>query len=354
METTLNREQIAKLDSQQLLSSIEVLHKQIADAWSTTNSMEFPEEYKKAKKIVWFGMGGSQLGIDFIKSVYLDQLTVPVEIVNDYHIPAIVDEDTLVVLSSYSGTTEEVVTVSKEILSRTKMVMVITTGGDLEQFASDNSLPAYIFNPVHNPSNQPRMAVGYSVAGTMGAFAAMGYIKVTQKEIDGVVAHVDSMNAAFGADNEDNNTAKKLATQMNDVVPIMISSEFLQGAAHVMTNQINENGKQFAVRFPIPEMNHHLIEGLVFPADNKPLMVFLQSSLYHERNQVRHRVTEGVAKDNGLTTAMINMRGESRLQQAFELLLFGSYVSLYRAILNGTDPSPIPNVDLLKEELKKA
>lgn len=349
----LDRKHIQSLDSQNMLSSIEVLHKQVAEAWNATSTTVYPEQYKQAKRIVWFGMGGSQLGIDLVKNLAIDTLTVPIEIVNDYTIPAIVDKDTLVVLSSYSGTTEEVTTVARGILTKTQMVVVTSTGGDLEAFATEHQLPAYIFNPVHNPSNQPRMAVGYSVAGTLGMFSALGFVEVTQSDIDATVEHIQSLHAQFGPDNSENNTAKQLAEQMADTIPMIISSEFLQGSAHVMTNQMNENSKQFAARFPIPEMNHHLIEGFIFPKENKPLMVFITSNLYHPRNQKRHEVTMQLARDNGLPAARVGMQGKTKLNQAMELLVFGSYVSLYRAVLNGVDPAPIPNVDYLKNALKQ-
>ena len=123
-----------------------------------------------------------------------------------------------------------------------------------------------------------------------------------------------------------------------------------------MTNQTNENGKHIAGRFPIPEMNHHLIEGLVYPKEllEQTLFVFITSDLYHPRNQVRHKVTAEVVEKNNIGTGEINLTGSSKFIQAFELLLYGSYLSFYLAMVHEIDPSPIPNVDYLKEALKKA
>ncbi len=354
---SLERTEIAKLDTQNMLSSIEVLHKQCTDAWEATKKTEFPDSYRKVDRIVWFGMGGSALGIDVIKSLFADEMTLPIEIVNGYDIPAIVNENTLAVLSSYSGTTEEVVNVSKTILEKTKNVFVVTTGGDLEEFAKKNELPSYIFNPEFNPSNQPRMAVGYAVMGTLGAFSSLGFVNITDQQVTTMAATLEQLNGKVGADiPAPENPIKQLAIDSQDKLIQFISSEFLYGAAHVMTNQTNENGKHIAGRFPIPEMNHHLIEGLVYPQEilKKTIFIFVKSDLYHERNQVRHKVTAGVVEKNNIHSGEINLTSESKFTQAFELLLYGSYLSFYLSMLHEIDPSPIPNVDYLKAQLKKA
>lgn len=353
----LDKKEIQKLDSQQMLSSIEVLDKQCTDAWSAAKQIQFPQQYRSIDRIVLFGMGGSALGMHFIKTLFSDQLSVPIEIINDYQIPGIVNDKTLAILSSYSGTTEETLAASENILEKTQNVFVITTGGRLREFAEINDLPAYIFEPKFNPSKQPRMAVGYSVMGTCGALSALGFIDLTDDEVNAMAEHLTSLHASLGVNAPlKNNQAKQLAQQIHGRQPVIVSSEFLEGATHVFTNQTNENSKQFAVRFPIPELNHHLIEGFIHPRESldRLLFVFINSKLYHTRNQARYRITNDVVKKNNIATTNIELRGTTKFNQAFELLLIGSYISLYLAILNNLDPSPIPNVDLLKDELKKA
>ncbi len=345
---------IATLDSQQMRASIEVLHKQCADAWEATGKIRFPDSYKAVDRIVLFGMGGSALGMHVVKTIFAQELRIPVDIVNDYTIPLAVTQNTLVILSSYSGTTEETVHVASEILSRTPQVFVITTGGTLSAFAEEHHLPAYIFNPRYNPSNQPRMAVGYSVMGIIGACARLGFITVTDTQVSELVAAMQQWHAVYGIDApEEQNSALRLATACVGTIPVVVSSEFLEGAAHVLTNQINENGKQFAVRFSIPEMNHHLIEGFVYPKPIIPqlLLVLITSELYHPRNQKRYAVTAALADKYQIPSFQVTLQSRTPFHQAMELLLLGSYASFYLAIANGIDPSPIPNVDFLKGAL---
>lgn len=346
---------IAKLDSQRMLSSIEVLQKQCEEAWNSTGAIPFPDTYRSIDRIVLFGMGGSALGMHIVKTVFANELNIPVEIVNDYDIPAQVNASTLAILSSYSGTTEETINAAKTILERTQNVFVVSTGGDLKVFAEQHNLPAYIFTPTFNPSNQPRMAVGYSVMGIIGVCARLGLISVTDADIATLISNMESWHAFYGsAVDETKNPAKQLAKACVGKMPVLISSEFLEGAAHAFTNQLNENSKQFALRFPIPEMNHHLIEGFVYPTSiaAQLLFVFIESTLYHARNQKRYTITAQLAERNGINSTTVTLHATTPLHQAMELLMFGSYTSFYLAIANGIDPSPIPNVTFLKNALQ--
>lgn len=353
----LNRHSVAQYDSKNVLGSIEVFEKQCEEAWSATKNLAFPEAYAAVDRIAVFGMGGSALGADILKTFFRNELQLPIEVVNDYSIPAWVNKKTLAIVSSYSGTTEETVAVAGHILERTQNVFVVTTGGALKKFAEEHGLPSYIFSPTHNPSKQPRMAVGYSVMGMIGACVALGFISVTDADVAGVLRSIQQMQRTLGADvPEATNRAKQLAQQLKGKLPVFISSEFLEGAAHVFANQINENAKQFVARFPIPEMNHHLIEGLVHPADALPelMFVFITSSFYHPRNAIRHGVTEEIVRKQQIATTIVSLTAAKPLEQLFELLLLGSYTSLYLAVLNELDPSPIPNVNYLKDQLKVA
>lgn len=350
----LERTHISEFDSQNMLSSIEILGKQIQDSWDKVKQLELPESYNTIDRVVWMGMGGSALGISAVKHLFLDSISVPVEIVNGYTLPGCVNENTLVVLSSYSGTTEEVLYAAQAVSEKTNKIYVITTGADLGELATQNEWPAYIFDPIHNPCGQPRMAVGYAIGSTLSLFARLGVIEVTDEEIMGSVAYAETLHARFGADADDS-MAKQVATTVQEQIPLFMSSEHLVGITHVINNQTNENGKHFAVRYPIPELNHHLAEGVGHPTEAMKHMhvIMFESKLYHKRNQARYVATAEVLEKNNVTLDRIAIQGSNRLEQMLEVLVFGSYVSLYLAVLHGIDPSPIPFVDMFKERLKE-
>lgn len=332
-----------------MLGSIELLPKQCADAWQAMKKEKLPSAYRDINKIVIFGMGGSLLGMDVIKNLFASELKVPIALVNDYNIPACVDKKTLVILSSYSGSTEETTTVAKTILSRTKKVFVITTGGYLANFAQKKKLPAYFIKPRYNPSKQPRIALGYSIVGQLSLLNKLNLIKISDKHIAAVV------NFLLKKQTTQKKQALALAKKIKNHIPILAASEFLLGNAHVLANQINENGKNFCAYFPIPEMNHHLMEGLSHPQSNKKNLyfIFLNSSLYHERNQRRHDITKKIIKRNKLKYFEYKEKAKNKFLQSFSVLQWGSFLSFFLAQANKIDPSPIPWVDYFKNALQK-
>lgn len=348
-------DKVAEIDQSNVLGSIEALADQVKDAWEETQKISF-KPTREIKNVVVAGMGGSGLGPDVIKHLYKDQLPVPFEVINSYALPAYVNQNSLVVLSSYSGNTEEVLSCAQQAQDRSVQIMIITSGGKLAELAQKENYPAYIINPQYNPSGQPRMAIGYAIMGSLGLLAQAGLIKFTTEEVTEIVQAILTMDDACRlAVPQEQNRAKLLALDIIDRRPVLVASEFLVGAAHVATNQFNENAKIFADYKLIPEINHHLLEGLQFPKSNAAnhLFLFLNSELYQARNQKRMILTQQVVEKKKMDTLAINLQLPSKLAQVFETITLFAYTNFYLAILEKIDPAPIPTVDWFKKQLKK-
>lgn len=338
-----------KLDAQNMIGSIAVLSKQCADAWQAMKKIDIPPTYKKIDKIVLFGMGGSLLGMEVVKNLFVEQLKVPVMIVNDYQMPAYVNRNTLAILSSYSGATEETIFAANKIRQKTKKIFIITTGGTLAAYAKKNKMPIYLINPQYNPCGQPRMAVGYSIMAQLGLCKKLGLIKIEDKEINNLINYLEKNKKNL------QQSARKTAKKIKNTFPIFIASEFLLGNAHILANQTNENGKNMAAWFAIPELNHHLMEGLSNPKTNKHNLtfIFINSPLYYLRNQKRYKITQTVLRKNKINFFEFQPPAKSKLLQSFAVLEWGSFLSYYLALANKIDPSPIPWVDYFKNALQK-
>lgn len=337
------------LDVQNMLGSIDLLNQQCLDAWQAMKSIKLPASYHQINKVVLFGMGGSLLGMEVIKNLFADQLKVPVLIINDYFLPSYIDNNTLAILSSYSGGTEETVFAAQNILKKTKKVFVITTGGFLQKFAHQHRLPTYLINPRYNPCNQPRMALGYSLVGQMSVFNKLGLIKIQDADIKNLAFYL-SQHAR-----KNKELAKQQVKKIKNKVPIFVASEFLLGNVHIAANQTNENGKNMAAYFPLPELNHHLMEGLGNPRTNQKNLIFIliNSHLYYPRNRKRYAITKKVLAKNKVAYLELKLSAHNKILQSFAVLQWGSYLSFYLSQANKIDPSPIPWVDFFKNELQK-
>jgi glucose/mannose-6-phosphate isomerase len=350
-----NLAEIRKLDSENMLGSLELLNKQAEQVWNTAKKMKVPASYKNAKNLVVLGMGGSAIGTHLVKTLFASELRLPVEICNDYHIPAFIDKDSLVVGSSYSGSTEETVAALTEAKKRKAKLLVISAGGKLADFAKKNKIPALIFSTENNPCGSPRMGLGYSIIGQLMLYVKTGLLKLSDAKIKQMIKTLGQYDNEFGVENKiEMNPAKQLALKTIDKSVLYTASEHLLGNAHIAANQMNENGKRFAAYFAIPELNHHLMEGMVNPTSNKEnlFFIFFQSHLYYSRIQKRYEVTKEVLKKNSIQFESYHCREKDKIFQACEVLVLGAYISYYSALLKGIDPTPIPYVDFFKEQMK--
>jgi len=351
-----SREEIAKIDLGNVLGSVEALPQQCLDAWEMSQNISIPESYKHIDNIVMCGMGGSGLGARVIESVYSEELKIPLIRVNGYNLPAFVNDRSLISCSSYSGSTEETIQNASQAIAKNLKWMAIGTGGKLLELAEKHKVPFYKIIPKFNPSNQPRMAIGYSVIGQLALAAHAGIVSIGKKEIKEISEMMSGVIDKTKVEVSENlNPAKKLALAMKSKVIIYVAGEHLTGPVHVVNNQLNENSKNTSFDFQIPELNHHLMEGLKHPETNPKdiLFVFAFSGLYSERVQKRFELTKQVVEKNGIGTFSIELNSSSKLAQAFELIQLGAYANLYLSVLYGQNAAPIPWVDWFKNQMSK-
>ncbi len=347
---------IATLDSQNMLGSIESLALQCQQAWEDVQQISVPKAYRSVERMVLAGMGGSALGGDVVEYAFSRQLTVPFAVSRQYQLPNYVNRKTLCVISSYSGTTEETLAAVRDARRRKAKIIIICAGGTLARYAKKYRLPAYVFDPRFNPSNQPRMALGYSLIGIVGLLQQAGLLQITNRDFNAAIKYLVAQHKQLGVRNpRSKNPAKQAATLAHTRIPILIAADHLSGNAHIAANQINENGKNFAAYFLISELNHHLMEGLSFPQTNPRQLafIFLNSRRYYQRNRTRVTITQRVAKKKKIPTLAYTLSGPSVLAEVLQAVLYSSYVSFFLAMLNAIDPSPIPIVDYFKQQLKK-
>ncbi len=350
------REEMAKLDPKGGLLSIEQIGSQIKQVWEETREISFPNEYQDIRNIVVAGMGGSAYGTHVIQTLFKNELKVPVFSIPDYELPAWVNENTLVLLSSYSGTTEETLSAAADAKKKGAKIIGLTSGGKLSQFLKEGNYPAYIFEPKYNPCGQPRYALGYSVFGQMILLAKTGFLQITEADFQEVLEIVAKAQLALSADvNGEKNAAKLLAFEMLSRIPVIVVAEHLEGAGHVSANALNETAKSYSEYRVVPELNHHLMEGLSFPKTNEQnlLFVVVGSKLYGKSNQKRMQLTAEVIEKNYCEYREIELKSQTKIGQTYEWMMTGIYTAFYLAMLNNQDPVEIPWVNWFKDQLKK-
>lgn len=351
-----NLEEIKKLDPKNVYGSTEMFVDQCRQIWQDAKKVAYPPEYKQGlrpdglkniQNIVFCGMGGSSYGGRIIQNLFKDELPVPIYTNDDYHLPVYVDGSSLVLLSSYSGTTEEVFSCAKEALEKGAKVTGITTGAVLGDFLKTNNLPGLVFTPQFNPSGQPRLGIGYNVLGAIAVLNQIGLVHISDEVIKEAIDELQSGKEQIKLQ------AMEFAKKIFGNMPLIFAAEFLKGNAYILRNQINETAKNFASFADLPDLNHYLMEGLKNPADKKLIVLFLISKLNSDILEKRIALTREVVEKNNIPVLDYEAQGDEKISQMLNVLSFGGYLVLYLAFLYGQDPSVIPWVDYFKEKLSK-
>lgn len=351
-----NIEKLLNFDRNGVYSSISSFAGQVKQAYEEIKHLDIPKTYFTAKNIVIAGMGGSALGGRVIDSLIPQRVRVPIEVFTEFYIPNYVNKDSLVIISSYSGSTQETLKDINEAIKRKAKIFVITTGGELEEIAIKEGLPSYIFKPINNPSGQPRLALGYSVTAIMAFLSRCNYIQLVDEEIEELISFIKNLSIDFSQDKpEYQNLAKRIAINLRGYLPVIVSSEHLVGSCHAFKNQLNETAKTFAVLFDIPELNHHLLEGLKNPTQLRKVLKFLiiESKLFSPEVSRRYPITKEVISKNGYSIINYETLGKNKMLQVFEVIVLSYFVAYYLAFLYQEDPSKIPWVDYFKEKLQE-
>jgi len=309
-------------------------------------------DHRPISNIVVTGMGGSALAALLVKSWLKSELSVPMEVVRTYDLPAYVNENTLVIASSYSGNTEETLNCYDQAKSKGAQIAIIASGGILNDCANDNKI-ACVALPV---GMQPRMAVIYNLRALVALLAHFG---VTTKdkldEIASVSKWLQTETAKWGSDvPTKNNYAKELAQHAVGKTAVFYGGTLTAPVAYKFKISWNENAKNVAFWNELPEFNHNEFIGWTSHPVEKPFAVFdIVSNFENPKILKRFEVTDRLLSGQRPKSTVINLAGKSAIEQLLWGSILADYISIYVAILNGVDPTPVNLIEKLKQELAK-
>ncbi|HSW85222.1 MAG TPA: bifunctional phosphoglucose/phosphomannose isomerase [Candidatus Saccharimonadales bacterium] len=298
--------------------------------------------------VVLAGMGGSALPGVFLRS--WPGTLVPFEIVRDYSLPDYVGEKTLVISSSYSGNTEETLSALDDAEAKGAVIIVIAAGGKLAERAKAKNYPFF-----NIPSGiQPRMCSFYFLAAFLQILEPLG-LTVSGKlaELRKSGEWLKDQIANWRPDEPTKqNSAKILALELIGKSVVVYSGPKLFPAANKWKICFNENAKNVAWTNQYPEFNHNEFIGWTSHPVQKPYAVIeIRSDLENKRVQKRFDASERLLSGKRPSPNVVKPEGETLIKQLLWSSNFGDFVSLYVALLNGLNPTPVDLVEKLKQQL---
>ena len=345
--------EIKRIDKSDMLSFCVEAPKHCQKAAKLAQAVQI--NYSKPQTIIVAGMGGSAIGGELAKDWTREKIDVPIEVCREYSLPVYVNKKTLVFVVSYSGETEESLSVFLDAIKRNCMTFCISSGGKLLEFAEKLNLP-YLRVPSGIP--QPRAALPYLFIPILVILGKIGLVSDVNSEISETIKALAQVSSENSPETPlDDNPSKMLAAKINGTVPVIYGFGIYRAVAQRYKQQFNENSKIPAKSEILPELDHNEIVG--WEAAKKLAKCF--STIFirekDEPEEMRERIEatkELIFDKTTKRTLDVWSVGESMLAKMLYAIYIGDFTSVYLAILRGVDPTPVKTITLLKERITQS
>jgi glucose/mannose-6-phosphate isomerase len=344
-------ERIKKIDKSKMLSFCIDVARHYREAARLAKTVSI--NYCKPRSVIVAGMGGSGIGGELLKDWARDKVAVPIEVCREYSLPAYANNKTLVFVVSYSGETEESLSVFLDAIKRKCMVVCISSGGKLREFARKLNVPH-----LRVPSGMaPRATLPYLFMPLPSILEKIGIVSGVSAEVSDVTRILKLVSLENSPEKpQSGNVSKTLASNICGTIPVVYGFGIYRAVAQRFKTQFNENSKVPAKWEVFPELNHNEIVGweeagamakdfsLIFIRDND------------EPDEMRRRieVTQKLICREPLGAFEVWSEGKTRLAKMLSVICIGDFTSVYLAVLRGVDPTPVKTISLLKEKIKQS
>ena len=344
-----------RLDPSGLYLRLKGLPAQCSQAWEEAKRTEFPDEWRQCTEVIIAGMGGSAIAGNLAADLAGQSSGIPIRVVRDFDIPSLSGKQgaqpgPLVVVCSYSGETEETLSMFNQAQAAGTAMAAITGGGELGRRAAEAGVPVMTVDA----PGEPRSAVGYNLMLLAALLDRIGVISVSDQDVAAAVEAAAAMVLRVGTETPAAaNPAKSLAGDLLGRLTLVYGGGIFSGMALRWKSQINENGKSWAFAELLPELLHNSVES--FPGGSeirqRTTALLLKPNQPTPEMEHRYTVLGGMLDHAGIENRMFTGVQGGPLTQLLSMIVLGDYVSYYMGLLNGINPSETPSINLSKERL---
>ncbi len=335
-----------EMDPQGMLEDLDGFPEQCEEAVSIGRELDLPFEISEFDRLVVTGMGGSAIAGDL-----LERLIDPPVITNrGYKLPNFVGRDDLLLAISYSGNTEETLSSLQDGISRGMKAVCLSTGGEMERLAGQEALPLIKIPTGH----QPRASTGYILFPLLELYRQAGLAGTL--DLHELLARFVEMRDSWGSEVDvNNNPTKKLADEFAGKIAIIYGTKYnTEAVAYRWKTQVNENAKQPAFWNVFPELNHNETVGyeMTDTLMETGRALILTNDFDLSRNEKRMRIIQEIFEAEEVPFSTNVAPEGDKFVEILGQVYFGDYFSVYLALLNEVDPSPVRLIEDFKKKLK--
>ncbi len=335
----MNIDELEQIDSDKMYK--------IYDDWPkiARESYEFKHEqikFKDIDHIVFAGMGGSGSIGDVFSSI-LSKSKIHVNVVKGYSLPKTVDANTLVVVISVSGNTIETLTILKDAKKMNCEIIAFSSGGKMQEFCENNQVKHKIIPLIHSPRASFTSYL-FTILKILKNIIKIENNEILEsiKELEKTSKIINSLNLA------ESNTALKLANAIKDI-PMIYHPFGLESAAIRFKNSLQENAKMHVFTEEVIEACHNGIVSWERKSNIFPILIEGQDD--HLKTKERWSILKEFFNKNEIEYKEIMSINGNILSKIINLIYLLDYATIYKAVLDGVNPSPVKSIDFVKSKL---
>ncbi len=310
--------------------------------WEQGTGFVPPSGWRRVRRLVLAGMGGSAIVGDLVSDLAAEAGGPPVSVIRELHLPFSLDDETLLVAFSHSGSTRETLGMFRQALQGGTPGLVMAGGDPLEGEARAGGMP---FLRIDAPG-EPRSALGFNLLLLLGVLQNCGLLETHSHDAEEAIASVEAAAAGWAEEVPVvDNPAKQLASELDRQAIVIYGGGILSGMARRWKTQFNENAKVWAFFEALPEALHNSVEAFASLDGAAPVSLLLRPSGCGVELERRFDIAAELLRVSEVPHRVVHAPEASPLSQVLHLLALGDYASFYLAMLRGVDPSPTPGIE---------
>ncbi|MFQ6103143.1 MAG: bifunctional phosphoglucose/phosphomannose isomerase [Candidatus Glassbacteria bacterium] len=339
---------LQKVDSEGMHAKMSAFPAQVEEASQLGRAFRYGA-FEQIDNVVVCGMGGSAIGGDLAKDYLIDSIRVPIEVNRDYHLPAYAGKRSLVLVSSYSGNTEETISSLRDALRRGSVIRGLTTGGEIERICVSKGIPLLKI-PL---GFAPREALAFSFIPILFLLRPFCEGEDLEGEVAEAIITLNELSSKLSNPGQENE-AYLLARDLYGYFPVIYSqSRHFSSVVRRWRSQLAENSEVLASSHQLPELSHNEIMGWEHDGDllSRFHVVLLKDQGFNKRVLMSWKYILEIIKDKAGKVSEIGSEGKGLLARMLSLIYKGDFVTLYLSYLRGVNPTPVDKIELLKRRL---
>jgi len=338
----LNITDLEKIDTEKMYK--------IYDDWPNIARAYFEKdakkiEFTKINQIVFAGMGGSGIMGDVFSAI-LSKTNIHVSVVKGYHLPKTVDSNTLVVVISISGNTDETLRFLESAKEHQDCKLIVfTAGGKMEQFCINEKIELRKIEKYHSPrASFPSFL--YAILNILSPI-----IPIKNDDVYESIKNLEDIKKKISSENiSKNNPALVLAEWIREI-PLIYYPWGLESSAIRFKNSLQENAKIHVIVENIIESCHNGVVAWEKKSNIQPIM--LKGEDDHSKTKEKYQILATYFKENNIDFKEINSVKGNILSKVISLIYLLDYAAIYKAIINEVDPSPVKTIEYIKNKINE-